>query len=168
MSKQSEELAALKKKVEELEAKVSPPKSDFKPMTDAEWRDQMHQAAERRMSLAIPRALLAPGTSTVWPTSTTTRNEARAQLSEPAWLALWARCCARNSCSPAASSVMAITTPSFVAARHTPVMRPPILPQRPKINCPPPTGPLMQGQGMPPGGGYARRAASYHQRCCIG
>src|SRR6516164_3597474 len=72
-----------------------------------------------------PRALIAPGTSTVWPTSTTTRNEARAQLSEPAWLALWARCCARNSCSPAASSVMAITTPSCVAARHTPVMRPP-------------------------------------------
>src|SRR6516225_8817446 len=95
----------------------------------------------------IPRALIAPGTSAVWPTSTTTRNEARAQLSEPAWLALWARCCARNSCSPAASSVMTITTPSFVAARHTPVMRPPILPQRPKINCPPPTGPLMQGQG---------------------
>src|SRR6516225_2820397 len=73
----------------------------------------------------IPRALIAPGTSTVWPTSTTTRNEARAQLSEPAWLALWARCCARNSCSPAASSVMAITPPSCVAARHTPVMRPP-------------------------------------------
>ena len=58
MSKQSEELAALKKKVEELEAKVSPPKSDFKPMTDAEWRDQMHQAAERRMSMATPPSVV--------------------------------------------------------------------------------------------------------------
>src|SRR6516165_4955462 len=85
----------------------------------------------------IPRALIAPGTPTVWPTSTTTRNEARAQLSEPAWLALWARCCARNSCSPAASRMIARTTPSFVAARHTPVMPSPILTQRPKINCPP-------------------------------
>src|SRR5262249_24883953 len=86
------------------------------------------------------RALIAPGTSTVWPTSTTARNEARAQPSEPVCVAYWRRCGARNSCSPAASSVMAITTPSFVAARHTPVMRPPILPQRPKINLPTPTG----------------------------
>jgi hypothetical protein len=53
-----EELAALKKKVEELEAKVSPPKSTFKPMSDAEWRDQMHQAAERRMSMATPPSVV--------------------------------------------------------------------------------------------------------------
>ena len=123
MSKQSEELAALKKKVEELEAKVSPPKSDFKPMTDAEWRDQMHQAAERRMSLAIPRALLAPGTSTVWPTSTTTRNEARAQLSEAAWLGFWMRCWARSPSAPAASRVIAIITPRYFVAARTPIIR---------------------------------------------
>jgi hypothetical protein len=47
-----DELAALKKKVEELEAKVSPPKSDFVPMSDAEWVDRMHQMRERRMSQA--------------------------------------------------------------------------------------------------------------------
>jgi len=47
-----DELAALKKKVEELEAKVSPPKSTFVPMTDAEHRDMVHQMNERRMSLA--------------------------------------------------------------------------------------------------------------------
>jgi hypothetical protein len=58
MTKKDDELAALKKKVEELEAKVSPPKSDFKPMTDAEWRDQMHQAAERRMSMATPPSVI--------------------------------------------------------------------------------------------------------------
>jgi hypothetical protein len=49
---QKDELAALKKKVEELEAKVSPPKSDFVAMSDAEWRDKMHQMRERRMSQA--------------------------------------------------------------------------------------------------------------------
>jgi hypothetical protein len=53
-----EELAALKKKVAELEAKLSPPKSDFKPMSDAEWRDQMHQAAERRMAMATPPSVI--------------------------------------------------------------------------------------------------------------
>jgi len=53
-NKQADELAALKKKVEELEAKVDPPKSTFVPMSDEEWRDQMHQAAERRMSMAMP------------------------------------------------------------------------------------------------------------------
>jgi hypothetical protein len=48
-----DEIAALRKKVEELEAKVSPPKSDFKPMTDAEHRDWVHQMQERRMSYAM-------------------------------------------------------------------------------------------------------------------
>src|SRR5262249_39390554 len=61
----------------------------------------------------IPRALIAPGTPTVWPTSTTTRNEARAQPSEAAWLAPWAR----SPSTPAASRVIATTTHSFVAAR---------------------------------------------------
>jgi hypothetical protein len=54
----ADEIAALKKKVEELEAKVSPPKSDFVPMSDAEWRDQMHQAAEKRMSMATPPSVV--------------------------------------------------------------------------------------------------------------
>jgi len=54
MTKATDEIAALKKKVEELEAKVDPPKSTFVPMSDEEWRDQMHQAAERRMSMAMP------------------------------------------------------------------------------------------------------------------
>jgi len=53
MSKQSDELAALKARVAELEAKVDPPKSTFTPMSDAEWRDLMHQAAEKRMSYAM-------------------------------------------------------------------------------------------------------------------
>jgi hypothetical protein len=48
-----EELAKLKREVEELKAKLSPPKSTFVPMSDAEWRDQMHQARERRMSHAM-------------------------------------------------------------------------------------------------------------------
>jgi hypothetical protein len=53
-----DELAALKKKVEELEAKVSPPKSTFVPMSDAEWRDQMHQMQERQMSQATPPSVV--------------------------------------------------------------------------------------------------------------
>jgi len=52
------ELAALKKKVEALEAKLSPPKSDFKPMSDAEWIDEMHQMRERRMSMATPPSVV--------------------------------------------------------------------------------------------------------------
>jgi len=51
---EKEEIAALRAKVEELEAKVSPPKSTFVPMSDAEWIDRMHQMRERRMSLATP------------------------------------------------------------------------------------------------------------------
>jgi hypothetical protein len=53
-AKNADELAALKKKVEELEAKVSPPKSDFVPMSDAEWRDQMHQMRERQANSWMP------------------------------------------------------------------------------------------------------------------
>jgi len=53
MSDDKEELASLRKRVEELEAKAKPPaKSDFVPKTDAEWIDEMHQMRERRMSLA--------------------------------------------------------------------------------------------------------------------
>ena len=56
---QKDELAALKARVEELEAKAKPPKkSDFVPMSDAEWRDQMHQLAEKRMSMATPPSVV--------------------------------------------------------------------------------------------------------------
>jgi hypothetical protein len=54
MSKQSDEIAALKARVAELEAKAKPPEPEkpFVPMTDAEHRDWVHQMQERRMSLA--------------------------------------------------------------------------------------------------------------------
>jgi hypothetical protein len=53
------EVAALKAEVEALKTALSgkedkPPKSTFVEMSDAEWRDKMHQAAEKRMSLAMP------------------------------------------------------------------------------------------------------------------
>jgi hypothetical protein len=57
-TKQAEEIAALKKKVEELEAKVDPPKSTFVPVSDAEWRDRMHQMREGRMAMATPPSAL--------------------------------------------------------------------------------------------------------------
>jgi hypothetical protein len=49
-----DELAELKAKVAELEAKVSPPKSDFKEMSDAEWRNQVHQMRERQANSWMP------------------------------------------------------------------------------------------------------------------
>src|SRR6516162_7554539 len=49
-----DELAALKKKVEELEAKVSPPQSTFVPMSDAEHRDWVHQMRERQANAWMP------------------------------------------------------------------------------------------------------------------
>ena len=53
------ELVALRKRIEELEAKAKPPeKSNFVPMTDAEWIDQMHQMRERRMSMATPPSVV--------------------------------------------------------------------------------------------------------------
>jgi len=54
-----EEIAALRKRVEELEAKAKPPeKSDFKPKSDAEWREEMHALAETRMSMATPPSVV--------------------------------------------------------------------------------------------------------------
>jgi hypothetical protein len=47
-----DELAALKKKVEALEAKISPPQSTFVPESDAEHQNRVHQMRERRMALA--------------------------------------------------------------------------------------------------------------------
>jgi hypothetical protein len=52
MTDDTAKIAKLEAEVAELKAKVDPPKSDFKPMSDAEWIDKMHQARERRMSLA--------------------------------------------------------------------------------------------------------------------
>jgi hypothetical protein len=52
--KQADEIAQLKKEVAELKAKVSPPKSEFKPISDAEWRNQVHQARERQMNSWMP------------------------------------------------------------------------------------------------------------------
>lgn len=59
MTDQKDELAALRKRVEELEAKAKPPeKSNFVPMTDAEHRDWVHQMQERRMSMATPPSVV--------------------------------------------------------------------------------------------------------------
>jgi len=44
--------AELKNDLAALKAKVDPPKSTFKPMSDAEHRDMVHQMNERRMNLA--------------------------------------------------------------------------------------------------------------------
>ena len=53
------ELEALRKRIEELEAKANPPaKSDFVPMTDAEHRDWVHQLSEKRMALATPPSVV--------------------------------------------------------------------------------------------------------------
>ena len=49
-----DEIAELRAEIEALKAKVDPPKSKFVEMSDAEWRDRMHQAAEKRMSMAMP------------------------------------------------------------------------------------------------------------------
>jgi hypothetical protein len=49
-----EELEELKRQVAELKAKLDPPKPTFTPISDAEWRDQMHQMRERRMAMAMP------------------------------------------------------------------------------------------------------------------
>jgi len=51
--KQAEEIAALRKELDELKSALAPkPKSDFVPMTDEQHRDWVHQTNERRMSLA--------------------------------------------------------------------------------------------------------------------
>jgi hypothetical protein len=42
------------KELAEVKAKVDPPKSTFVPMSDEEWRDRMHQAAERRANSWMP------------------------------------------------------------------------------------------------------------------
>jgi len=60
MTTRDEELASLRKRVEELEAKTKPPekKPEFVPKTDAEWIDEMHQMRERRMSMATPPSVV--------------------------------------------------------------------------------------------------------------
>jgi hypothetical protein len=57
-TKQADEIAALRRELDELKAKVSPPKSTFKEMTDAEHRDWVHQMQERRMSMAMPPSVI--------------------------------------------------------------------------------------------------------------
>jgi hypothetical protein len=52
--KQAEEIADLKREVAELKAKVDPPKSTFVEMSDAEWRNQVHQMRERQMNSWMP------------------------------------------------------------------------------------------------------------------
>jgi hypothetical protein len=47
-----DEIAALRKEVAALKAKVDPPKSDFVPMTVEQHRDWVHQMNERRMNHA--------------------------------------------------------------------------------------------------------------------
>jgi len=58
MTDDKDELAELKARISELEAKVSPPKSTFVPMTDAEHRDWVHQMRERRMAMATPPSVV--------------------------------------------------------------------------------------------------------------
>jgi hypothetical protein len=56
-----DELAALRKEVEELKAAVAPkPQKTWAEIEreNAEWRDQMHQIAEKRMSLATPPSVV--------------------------------------------------------------------------------------------------------------
>jgi hypothetical protein len=59
-NKQTDELAALKKKVEALEAAQPKPVQSAaeRERADAEWRDQMHQMRERRMSMAMPPSVV--------------------------------------------------------------------------------------------------------------
>jgi hypothetical protein len=52
--KQAKKIAKLEAEVAELKAKVSPPKSDFVPMSDAEHVDRMHQMRERNASVIPP------------------------------------------------------------------------------------------------------------------
>jgi hypothetical protein len=49
-----DDIAALKRKVEELERKVDPPKSAYVPMTEEQHRDWLHQMREKRMAMATP------------------------------------------------------------------------------------------------------------------
>jgi hypothetical protein len=52
MTSDADKIAKLEAEIDALKAKVSPPKSNFVPMSDAEWIDRMHQMRERRMNFA--------------------------------------------------------------------------------------------------------------------
>jgi hypothetical protein len=53
--KKDEIISALEARIAALEEKANPPtKEEFVPVSDAEWRDRMHQAQERRMAMATP------------------------------------------------------------------------------------------------------------------
>jgi hypothetical protein len=51
-------IAARERDLAELKGKIDPPKGKSNPMSDAEWRDQMHQLAEKRMSMATPPSVV--------------------------------------------------------------------------------------------------------------
>jgi hypothetical protein len=55
-AKNAERIAALEREVAALKAAVAPKpaESDWKPMSDAEHRDRLHQMRERQMSMATP------------------------------------------------------------------------------------------------------------------
>ena len=52
--KQAEEIAALRRELDELKGKVDPPKSTFVPMTDAEHSNWVHQMRERQANSWMP------------------------------------------------------------------------------------------------------------------
>jgi hypothetical protein len=52
MTDTADKIAKLEAEVAALREKISPPKSDFVEMSDAEWIDRQHQARERRMNFA--------------------------------------------------------------------------------------------------------------------
>jgi hypothetical protein len=54
----ADKIAKLEAEVAALKDKVSPPKSVFVPMSDAEWIDQMHQLREGRMNFATPPSVV--------------------------------------------------------------------------------------------------------------
>ena len=58
--KLADENADLKRRIEALEAKSTPALYDAKEAErrDAEWRNQMHQLAEKRMSIATPPSVV--------------------------------------------------------------------------------------------------------------
>jgi hypothetical protein len=50
----ADKIAKLEAEVEALKAKVSPPKSDFKEMSVAEWIDHVHQMREQQANTWMP------------------------------------------------------------------------------------------------------------------
>jgi hypothetical protein len=53
-----DENAELRARIAALEAKIDPPKSTFVPESDEAFRARMHDMAEKRMSMAMPPAVV--------------------------------------------------------------------------------------------------------------